>query len=228
MHHSNIVVNLVGRFHETRNFKFREAIVDSAREIATVAQERGVERLVHFSAVGAAANAPSRFLRAAAAAEEVVRDAFPGATILRVAPVLGPDDNLLNHWGVILRGTGGRVLPLLEPPNSVFQPIVFKDVADAFQAVLENPKTASKTFELAGPDVWKLEDFIRKLVIPGTNNNSLVIKVPPSMAQYEEFCSIHHQGRLPRFPNTHEQSFGLQTDSSTGKQTWSRLRILLV
>jgi NADH dehydrogenase (ubiquinone) 1 alpha subcomplex subunit 9 len=53
MRYSNIVVNLIGKQYETRNFKFKDVNVDGARRIARIAREEGVERLIHISAINA-------------------------------------------------------------------------------------------------------------------------------------------------------------------------------
>jgi nucleoside-diphosphate-sugar epimerase len=43
-----------------------------------------------------------------------------------------------------------------------------RDVAAAFMQIMERPETDGKTFELGGPRVFTLEDFIMKLIIPET------------------------------------------------------------
>jgi NADH dehydrogenase (ubiquinone) 1 alpha subcomplex subunit 9 len=51
MKYSNVVVNLVGRDWETKNFKFKDVHVKGARDIARIARECGVKRLIHFSSL---------------------------------------------------------------------------------------------------------------------------------------------------------------------------------
>ena len=46
-----------------RNFKYRDVHVDGARVIAEASRAAGVKRLIHFSALNADANSPSRFLQ---------------------------------------------------------------------------------------------------------------------------------------------------------------------
>jgi len=49
--YSNVVINLVGRDWETKNFKFNDVHVDGAKRIARISREMGVERLIHVSAL---------------------------------------------------------------------------------------------------------------------------------------------------------------------------------
>jgi NADH dehydrogenase (ubiquinone) 1 alpha subcomplex subunit 9 len=63
--YSNVIINVMGRTFDTRNFTQRQVHVDAARNIAEVvllflylkstqvAKELGVERLIHVSALGA-------------------------------------------------------------------------------------------------------------------------------------------------------------------------------
>ncbi len=64
MQYSNVVINLVGRDWETKNFKFRDVHVDGARRIARIARECGVERFIHFSSMNASPNPPKIMLKA--------------------------------------------------------------------------------------------------------------------------------------------------------------------
>lgn len=49
MKYSNVVINLMGRDWETKNFNFHDVNVTGARTVARLAKECGVKRLIHFS-----------------------------------------------------------------------------------------------------------------------------------------------------------------------------------
>jgi NADH dehydrogenase (ubiquinone) 1 alpha subcomplex subunit 9 len=54
--YSNVVINLVGRDWETKNFSFDDAHVKGARTLARLAQEAGVEKFIHVSALNVTSN----------------------------------------------------------------------------------------------------------------------------------------------------------------------------
>ena len=96
--HSNVVINLVGQDTDSRHFSLEDANITGATNIAQAAQEAGVSRLIHVSALGADKNSASRFLQSKALGEEAVRAAFPTATIMRPSHIFGYEDRFLNRF----------------------------------------------------------------------------------------------------------------------------------
>lgn len=85
------------RARPCRNFSFDDVHAKGAELIASVAAQNGVERFVHVSHLNAAHDSPSAFYRSKAAGEELVKEAFPAATIVRPAIMFGYEDKLLNN-----------------------------------------------------------------------------------------------------------------------------------
>lgn len=59
--YSDVVINLVGRDWETRNFSFDDVHVTGARTIARLAKEAGVEKFIHVSALNATSSPEVRY-----------------------------------------------------------------------------------------------------------------------------------------------------------------------
>ncbi|MGG2382981.1 hypothetical protein, partial [Salmonella enterica] len=81
----------------------------------------GVARLIHVSAIGAAAESPSDYAHAKAEGEAGVREAFPKATILRPSVVFGAEDDFFNRFGRMARFS--PFLPLIGGGQTRFQPV---------------------------------------------------------------------------------------------------------
>ena len=53
MQHSDVVINLIGREYETRNFKFADVNLHGPRQLARLARECGVKDFIHISSLNA-------------------------------------------------------------------------------------------------------------------------------------------------------------------------------
>lgn len=100
--YSNVVINLVGRDWETKNFKFDDVHVEGARLLARVAKKAGVEKFIHVSALNCAERPEpifskhgSKFLSSKHKGEQAVLEEFPEATIFRPADVYGQEDRFM-------------------------------------------------------------------------------------------------------------------------------------
>lgn len=100
--YSNVVINLVGRDWETKNFKFKDVHVEGARRLARICREAGVQRFIHVSALNASASPEphllstgSNFYRSKHLGEKAVLEEFPNAVIFRPADIYGQEDRFL-------------------------------------------------------------------------------------------------------------------------------------
>uniref|UniRef100_A0A1I8GVR3 NADH dehydrogenase [ubiquinone] 1 alpha subcomplex subunit 9, mitochondrial n=1 Tax=Macrostomum lignano TaxID=282301 RepID=A0A1I8GVR3_9PLAT len=142
MQYSNVVVNLIGKNNETRNFSFEDVNYLGAQRIARLAKESGVEKLLHFSSLNACPNPAghvlpegSEFLRTKFKGEMAVREEFPEAIVFRPADMFGQLDHFLTLYARPYRrvaGLGGvTYIPLYKKGRTtVKQPVFASDVGD--------------------------------------------------------------------------------------------------
>ncbi|XP_062079602.1 NADH dehydrogenase [ubiquinone] 1 alpha subcomplex subunit 9, mitochondrial [Humulus lupulus] len=156
---ANVVVNLIGKDYETRNYSFEEVNHFMAEQLATIAKEHGgIARFLQVSCLGASASSPSRMLRAKAAAEEAVMREMPEATILKSAALVGTEDRLLNRWAEFAKKYS--FLPLIGGGSTKIQPVYVVDVAAAIIAALKDDGTSmGKVYELGGPDIFTVHEL---------------------------------------------------------------------
>lgn len=157
----DVIINLVGILNESGKNTFRRVHAELAGKIVEAMRTARVPRLLQMSAIGAGAQAPSRYLRSKGEAEALVRvsAATLSSTIIRPSVIFGPRDTLTNRFAGLLR-LGGGFLPLARP-RARFAPIYVHDVVEAFIRVMHDRQTIGKSYELCGPDVVTLAALVK-------------------------------------------------------------------
>ncbi len=161
---ADAVVNLVAILNESGPQTFEALHVEGARAVAEAAAKRGITRMVHISALGAAPKG-ANYARSKYAGERAVLEALPSATILRPSIVFGPEDHFFNRFGQMMRnpwlfGMLGTV-PLIGGGKTKFQPVFVGDVADAVCAALSDPGAQGRVYELGGPRVYTFKELMQ-------------------------------------------------------------------
>jgi uncharacterized protein YbjT (DUF2867 family) len=166
--------------------------------LARLASAEGCRRFIHVSAIGADPASPSAYARSKAAGEAAVRDAFPGATILRPSIVFGPEDAFFNRFATMARYL--PALPLIGGGRTRFQPVYVGDVADAALAALDHAEAPGRTYELGGPEVLSFRQLM-ELMLREIQRRRALISVPFALAAFEAaFLEL-----LPNPPLTRDQ-----------------------
>lgn len=109
------VINLVGILNERghRGKGFEQAHLELVRKIIAACESTGVSRLLHMSAVNAAEDAPSHYLRSKGQAVTLVLEAQGRlhVTVFEPSVIFGPGDSFVNRFAALLKIAPG-VLPL--------------------------------------------------------------------------------------------------------------------
>ncbi len=159
---ADAVINLVGVLHSRPGRPwgpaFERAHVELPRRLAEAGRRLQVRRVLHMSALGAAADAPSMYQRSKAEGEKILLASGLDVTAFRPSVVFGPEDNFLNMFVHLQRLA--PVMPL-GGADAKFQPVFVGDVADAFVRALDDPATIGKVFELVGPRVYTLRELVQ-------------------------------------------------------------------
>lgn len=136
---------------------FNRAHAELPAKIAAAAKAAGVRRIVHISALGAAADAPSVYLRSKAAGEKALFESGLDVTVLRPSVVFGSGDSFLNLFAALQRRI--PILPL-GCAYAQFQPVWVEDVATAAVACLSRSESIGQIYQLGGPRIYTLRDLV--------------------------------------------------------------------
>lgn len=138
---------------------FARAHVELPKKIAAACRAAGVPRLIHVSALKAAADAPSGYLRSKAAGEAALLAAQPevAVTIVRPSVIFGHGDSFLTLFASLLKMA--PVVPLA-CPEARFQPVWVGDVTAVLATCLEHPESRGQAYDLCGPRVYRLRELV--------------------------------------------------------------------
>lgn len=179
---ADAVVNLVGLLLPRGRQTFKAVQDEGARHVAEAARQVGARALVHVSAIGAGAEAPSAYGRSKAAGEAAMREVFPDCVILRPSIVFGPEDDFFNRFGALARIA--PALPLIGGGHTRLQPVFVGDVAKAVVAGLTGGAPLSEPYELGGPEVLTLKEVMAR-VLDYTMRRRLLIPEPFWLAKLQ-------------------------------------------
>jgi NADH dehydrogenase len=172
---ADAVVNTVGHYVERGKASFEAIHGEGAMHVARAAAAAGIGRLVHISGIGADEKSESSYVRARAAGERLVREAFPQATILRPSVMFGPEDAFFNQLAAIARLM--PVLPLFGTGEVRLQPVYVGDVAEAVAKVLTIEAARGKIYELGGPRAYSYRELMQ-LLLRQTGRRRLLLPIP--------------------------------------------------
>lgn len=174
--HSDIVYNLIGRDYPTKNFDLSDVHVWGAQRIAEAVAKYDVDRFVHVSSYNAYLDSPSEFFRTKARGEEIVRQIFPEATIVRPAPCFGFEDRLLNRLASAANIFTSNWM------RERFWPVHAIDIGTALENMMHDDLTANQTYELYGPKNYSMAE-IAELVDKEIVKHRRHINVPKVIMQ---------------------------------------------
>jgi NADH dehydrogenase len=218
----DVVINLVGILNE-RGFGgagFRRAHTELTRGVLQAARSAGVTRLLQVSALKAAVDAPSYYLRSKGDAEQLIRESSSALdwTIFQPSVMFGPGDSFLTRFAGLLAAIPW-VFPLARP-NARFQPVLVDDVIEAVLCCLHGGASSRQTYELGGPQVYTLREIVG-LVAKLTGRRRWIMGLPDPVAQLQALVMDFVPGR----PFSSDNYRSLTVDSVCAEDGFAKLGI---
>jgi NADH dehydrogenase len=182
------VINLVGILKggegEPYGEGFARAHVELPRKIAAAARAVGVRRLLHVSALKAAADAPSGYLRSKAAGEAVLREADLDLTLFRPSVIFGPGDAFLTLFAKL-----AKIAPVfpLAGADARFQPVWLEDVVATVADSLLRADSIGAAYDLCGPQQYRLRELV-SYAAAVAGHPRLVIGLPEAIAWFQAWA----------------------------------------
>lgn len=184
---------------------FTRAHVELPQKIAAAARAAGVRRVLHVSALKAAPDAPSGYLRSKEAGEAALKAAGLDLTIFRPSVIFGPGDSFLTLFAHM-----ARIAPFfpLAGAEARFQPVWVEDVAAAVADSLSRAESIGATYDLCGPQQYSLRQLV-SYAAAISGHPRAVIGLPQAIAWLQAWAMEF----IPNGPMTRDNIRSMQVAS---------------
>jgi NADH dehydrogenase len=154
-------VNAVSLYVERARATFDALHVKAAARVARLARDCGVERFIHVSGIGSDPTSAAPYIAARGRGEIAVRQAFPGAIMIRPSVMCGPDDAFLTTLVRLLRYL--PVYPMFGSGETKLQPVDVEDVAEGIARLLAGSGAGVAPYEFAGARVYTYKELVTNI-----------------------------------------------------------------
>lgn len=203
------VISLVGILKggegEPYGAGFARAHAELPAKIAAAAKACGVRRVLHVSALKAAVDAPSGYLRSKAAGEAALQAAGLDLTIFRPSVIFGKGDSFLTLFARM-----AKIAPFfpLACADARFQPVWVGDVAASVVDSLGRADSIGQTYDLCGPKVYALRQLVAYAAATGGHPRA-VFGIPNFAAWLQAWAMEF----IPNGPMTRDNLRSMRIDS---------------
>ena len=217
------VVNLTGILneHARPGDRFRDVHTELPGKLVEACRRHRIERMLHMSALGVGADAPSEYLRTKFHGEEAAHAAEAdgiAVTSFRPSVIFGPGDSFFNRFAGLL-ALSPFVFPLA-CPQARFAPVYVEDVVRAFLAALGDDATAGQRYELCGPRTYALRELVA-YTARITGRRRLVVGLGDRLSRLQGLVLE----RIPGKPFSTDNYLSTKTDSVCSSNGFDRLGI---
>ncbi|ELY50859.1 complex I NDUFA9 subunit family protein [Natronococcus jeotgali] len=203
------VVNLVSLsplYEPPEGTGHREVHLRGTENLVRACEERGVDRFLQMSALGADPDGATAYIRAKGEAETVVRESDLEWTIVRPSVVFGEGGEFVDFTKEL---TTPYVTGLPGGGRTRFQPIWIGDLVPILADVLEDDARVGETYEFAGPQVATLAD-VTELAYEAEGKSVTVVPIPMELAK----LGLTAAKSVPFIPFGPDQARSLEMDNT--------------
>lgn len=161
-----VVIHLAGTLQPRRPNTYRAANLGTVQRLINALTPDSLQRIVFLSYPGANPRSSNAYLRSKGEAEELIISTGIPSVIFRAAFIYGEHDDVGPSFANYL-GRAGETVSVLGDGTEKLAPIHVDDLADMMIGAAVDPGTPTGTFDVGGPDVMALDDFVRRLNPPG-------------------------------------------------------------
>lgn len=155
----DVIFHLAGAESEGRNANLLAVDMQGTENLARVAADVGIRRMVAVSHIGASRSSGFPVFKAKGIAEEHIRRSGVPHTIFRTSVVFGPEDHFTTNLARLLQ-VSPVFFPLPSSTRTVVQPLWVEDLVTVLLWSLDNEATVNHTYEIGGSEYFTVRQIV--------------------------------------------------------------------
>jgi NADH dehydrogenase len=173
----DVIFHLAGTESQGRNANLLGVDMRGTENLARVAAEVGVKRMIYLSHIGAGRSSAYPVFKAKGIAEEHMRRSGVPHTIFRTSLIFGPEDHFTTSLARLLQ-MAPVFFPLPASTRTVVQPLWVEDLVTVMLWSLENEEAINQTYEIGGSEYFTLRQIV-EIIMQVTQRPRVLYELPP-------------------------------------------------
>ena len=172
------VIYTVGLLREfpRRGITFEQTQYQGVVDTIAAAKEKGIRRMLLMSAIGVK-DPGTKYQQTKRRAEVHALDSGLDVTVLRPSVIFGDPRGTMEFATQLYRDMVKPPIPAVAFAGVEMSPVYVEDVAAAFVAALADDATIGEILELAGPEVLRWDEMVRR-VAAASEKSKILLPMP--------------------------------------------------
>jgi uncharacterized protein YbjT (DUF2867 family) len=172
----DVIFHLAGAESHGRDANLVTVDMRGTENLARVAADVGVKRIVYLSHIGANRSSAYPVFKAKGIAEEHIRRSGVPYTIIQSSLIFGPEDHFTTSLARLLQ-TSPFFFPLPASMRTVIQPLWVEDLVTVLLWSLDNEATLNHTFEIGGSEYFTVRQVV-EIIMQVTQRQHWLFELP--------------------------------------------------
>ena len=191
----DVIFHLAGAESQGRNANLLGVDMQGTENLARVAADVGVKRMITVSHIGASRSAGFPIFKAKGIAEEHIRRSGVPYTIFRTSVVYGPEDHFTTNLTRLLQ-LAPLFFPLPGSSRAVLQPLWVEDLVTVLLWSLDNETTINHIYEIGGSEYFTVRQII-EILMQVTHRPHILFELHPVLLRA---LIVTFKSFIPNYP----------------------------
>jgi NADH dehydrogenase len=171
------IIHLAAVTGKAKKEEYEKVNAEGTRILIGEGKKAGLKNILFISTIAAKFEDISNYYYAQSklAAEKIVRDCGLNFSIVRPTIVIGPQSPILKTF---LGMQIAEMIPVFGDGHTKIQPVFADDLVDCLLSVLYNNDFLGETYEVGGPEIVSIEEFIRKIFCIAYGKEPATVHIP--------------------------------------------------